>query len=607
MVKKDNRPLIPVIVDDGPLIPVPTPKKTKKEKSKKNDNKKEKSKKRVTISIPPPPPMPPEIVKPKEKQQETKKPVIIDDDDDSDTIIMPDGTKKKVKYNYEPVYTFMEDKNYNPYKDYIDILDGKTPQDQRRPDVLRSALQWLVNSQYPNKTHFENYIKKQWYPGKKIGGNPINWDNIEQKYKDKIKKSHDSNPEYQRYIEDMKKIDKDMENYADGYEIYKRPESEIDEIYEKHKYDTNKDWLFAPETFYYKDIPRYTNGKPIGIKIDPEDVKENRNVLDLLNYGTVWAQYEPNKLFVRNYSTRYEKDRTINGGNCAMVTFWQICRASRIKFDTFYDNFLVHFLENSSHQPIAADKYDTTRIKEMFHVIRPLWDGIVDGELKSWRTIGHHIAYSDYLNRKVIDEEDGSYVYDEDGNKVIEKDIKDYDWEGDKEETYNPGQFFEIYDNGNIYSFINVFLRIMFSSITHINNTIKPENYKSKDIKDAVYKYIDFMCKYTRSIPFIVYCTTEYKDKTINDVQKGFRLNHVYPCIYDTKNNTLYNFDNNNRAPKPIDELALYTAYIYTSGHRETLPVPFIDTIKINPGNYYISLLPSQQNCQLDDEYLSLV
>ena len=97
--------------------------------------------------------------------------------------------------------------------------------------------------------------------------------------------------------------------------------------------------------------------------------------------GTKKVQRDDNQLLFINIGLGNKEQKT---GQCAMITFFQFVRATRIDFDTFYNEWLKDFIDD------VYCKSAKTNNERLMKIIKPIWDGIYKGKYKNWKAITYH-------------------------------------------------------------------------------------------------------------------------------------------------------------------------------------------------------------------------
>ena len=462
------------------------------------------------------------------------------------------------------------------------------------PHILEATKSWLDMGQFPKVSAFEQFLKKNWYPGKKIGGA----EEYILREENERAKQEKRNTEIERYEDEIKKLKKQHKYLDDRPDLRSRTIQELNELAKEHKNkkieeessdeitisfgppeeidkddipdpDPDNDYMFNPETYYTKlKYKKKKYGKP-----DYEN--------DIKIIGNV-SRENDNKLFVQNYTTKYE--RTSGGGNCVVISFFQFVKAARVDFDTFYNNLIIDYIN------LPAEQHYKLVVGEKLHVIRVLWDGILNGQFKSYRAIAHLQTYANEDN-----------------------------WKNHANEKINPRQFFEISSIYNSpYNIIESFLDILFFVITGIDE----DYFDSRNIpgdkkqREQFDKYLSFISKYTRTIPFITYSIGVQNKEDGKKITKKYKPKHVFCKIYDVDKDKVYDLNSNLPNMKVRDkwgskDFLTYHEFTYLEFNHELkdyevkedriqgfTPLP-IDKTKLSP------LLKEYKNKQLDKSYIT--
>ena len=299
-------------------------------------------------------------------------------------------------------------KNIKTYTDMFDVavdykINPKAVEDafkdnpKNKSGLLEQTKYWLKNTAFPKRSPFEEYLRTHWSDGKKIGNNPIDWFKIDQNDKDKIRYAYSKHPEWIHNKNEIININKEFDILDNSRMMRRKDDNDLNfltnsalekirkqRIEDENKHDEEEDYvgepnpdadfLFDPYTFFYYDDVNYDE--------DAED-----GTPDVKYVGTRKLPDNSNDLFIRNRGTRYE--HTDKSGNCALITFFQFVRATRIEFTPFYKNFLEKIIINN------YTKRRQLLIGESFHVIRVLWDGIINGQFKTFGAFTHNASFSD--------------------------------------------------------------------------------------------------------------------------------------------------------------------------------------------------------------------
>ena len=233
---------------------------------------------------------------------------------------------------------------------------------------------------------------------------------------------------------------------------------------------------------------------------EEEDFEEEEEIMFI---GTKKIQQDDNKLLFKNTSVGEKKqtndpnEKNLHG-NCAMITFFQFIRATRIHIDVFYDNWLKKYI--TQNIPVA----DQPMYETMMKILKPIWNGIMDGKIKNWRAIGYHDLYGEF--------------------------------------RYTLSATFI----NSLYGIANKFLILIYNSMYSMTDEfdlILDYNKQQAQFDD----YISFMSKYTTTIPLII-----RKGKQIKG--EKFKTNHIFLEIYDVDKKALFNLDSNVKSIKKLPD-----------------------------------------------------
>ena len=247
--------------------------------------------------------------------------------------------------------------------------------------------------------------------------------------------------------------------------------------------------------------------------------------------GSRKIQQDDNQLLFKN--TSLGKGEAKNA-NCALITFFQYVRASRMNFDVYYNEWLKEFINT------VFSEREKNKIARLIKIIKPLWNGIINGKIKSWKAIT--------FNNK-------------------DKDVFKYYLE--------EGQPNNIKGLG-LYQLINKMDKIIFCSIYSESNYKILDNFKQQTQFD---KYISFISKYTRTIPLLV---RSGKITKKIDFSKEYETTHIWLEVYDVDKKELLNFDSNaKQIEKLADQNRIYYL-VYKNRRPANVPLKFKPDIPKN-------------------------